>query len=101
MPGRRKITFLYFQYDAAKKKVLQHDGAFYTETPVQLIYADGFYYLVAYNEKHGALAHYRVDRMDKIEVTDQPACRNELVAGFDARDLESHAFGMYAGERFP
>ena len=73
---RRKITFLYFQYDAAKKKVLQHDGAFYTETPVQLIYADGFYYLVAYNEKHGALAHYRVDRMDKIEVTDQPACRN-------------------------
>lgn len=95
---RRKITFLYFQYDAAKKKILQHDGAFYTETPVQLIYADGFYYLVAYNEKHGALAHYRVDRMDKIEVTDQPACRNELVAGFDARDLESHAFGMYAGE---
>ena len=95
---RRKITFLYFQYDAAKKKVLQHDGAFYTETPVQLIYADGFYYLVAYNEKHVALAHYRVDRMDKIEVTDQPACRNELVAGFDARDLESHAFGMYAGE---
>ena len=75
---RRKITFLYFQYDAAKKKILQHDGAFYTETPVQLIYADGFYYLVAYNEKHGALAHYRVDRMDKIEVTDQPACRNEL-----------------------
>ena len=55
---RRKITFLYFQYDAAKKKILQHDGAFYTETPVQLIYADGFYYLVAYNEKHGALAHY-------------------------------------------
>ena len=95
---RRKITFLYFQYDAAKKKILQHDGAFYTETPVQLIYADGFYYLVAYNEKHGALAHYRVDRMDKIEVTDQPACRNELVAGFDARDLESHAFGMDAGE---
>ena len=47
---RRKITFLYFQYDAAKKKILQHDGAFYTETPVPLIYADGFYYLVASNE---------------------------------------------------
>lgn len=98
---RRKITFLYFQYDAAKKKVLQHDGAFYTETPVQLIYADGFYYLVAYNEKHGALAHYRVDRMDKIEVTDQPACRNELVAASTRATWKAMRSACTRASRFP
>ncbi|BAK43767.1 YafY family protein [Eggerthella sp. YY7918] len=98
---RRKLSFLYFQYDAKKNKIKQHEGERYVETPVQLVYSDGYYYLVAYNEKHESFPHYRVDRMDKIEVLDEPACRNERIATYDVTELESHAFGMYSGQPVP
>ena len=94
----RKVSFSYFKYDAAKRRVMQHGGARYTETPVQLVYSDGYYYLVAYNEKHDGFPHYRVDRMDGIEVTDEPAFRSERVASFNVEEMESSAFGMYSGE---
>ncbi len=94
---RRKVSFLYFKYDVHKNKVLQHQGERYVETPVQLVYSDGYYYLVAFNDKHDGFAHYRVDRMDGIEVTDEPAQRNERIATFDPFELEGRAFGMYGG----
>ena len=95
---KRRISFVYFKYDAAKRKALQHNGERYIETPVQLVYAEGYYYLVVFNEKHDDIANYRVDRMDRIEVLDEPALKNERIATFDARELESRAFGMYSGE---
>lgn len=95
---KRKISFTYFKYDAAKNKVPQHDGKRYVETPVQLVYSEGYYYLVAFNEKHDGFATYRVDRMDRIRVLDEPAVRNERISTFDAQELESRAFGMYRGE---
>ena len=95
---KRRISFVYFKYDAAKRKALQHNGERYIETPVRLVYAEGYYYLVVFNEKHDDFANYRVDRMDRIEVLDEPAIKNERIATFDARELESRAFGMYSGE---
>ena len=95
---KRQISFVYFKYDAAKEKVLQHGGERYVETPVQLVYAEGYYYLVVFNEKHDGFATYRVDRMDRIKVTDAPAVKNERIATFDAQELEGRAFGMYSGE---
>ena len=98
LAGKRKISFTYFKYDAEKRKKLQHDGRRYVETPVQLVYSEGYYYLVAFNEKHDGFANYRVDRMDRIEVLEEPAAKNERIATFDPCELESRAFGMYAGE---
>lgn len=95
---RRRISFLYFKYDVSKNKRMQHGGDRYVETPVQLVYSDGYYYLVAFNEKHDGFANYRVDRMDDIVVLDESAQRNERIAGFDAQELEGRAFGMYSGE---
>lgn len=98
LAAKRKISFTYFKYDAAKRKAPQHDGERYVETPVQLVYAEGYYYLVVFNEKHDDFANYRVDRMDRIEVLDEPALKNERIATFDALELESRAFGMYSGQ---
>ena len=95
---KRRISFVYFKYDAAKRKALQHNGERYIETPVRLVYAEGYYYLVVFNEKHDDFANYRVDRMDRIEVLDEPALKNERIDTFDARELESREFGMYSGE---
>lgn len=95
---RKKISFSYFKYDIEMKKAPQHNGDTYVETPVQLVYSEGYYYLVAFNEKHDGFANYRVDRMDKIKVLDEPAQRDQRIATFDAQEFESRAFGMYGGE---
>lgn len=98
LAAHKRVSFTYFKYNAAKLKIMQHEGRLYTETPVELIYSDGYYYMVAYNEKHDTFLHYRVDRMDEINVVNQPALRNERIANFDAEELESSVFGMYSGE---
>ncbi|WP_418831159.1 helix-turn-helix transcriptional regulator [Paraeggerthella sp.] len=98
MAQRCRVSFLYFKYDAQKRRVRQRNGRRYEETPVQLVYADGYYYLVAYNEKHDGFPHYRVDRMEHIALLDEPASRNDRIATFDAGKLEQRAFGMYGGE---
>lgn len=49
-----------------------------------LIYSEGCYYLIAYNEKHDSFPSYRVDRMQGLRITDEAAVRNERIATFDA-----------------
>lgn len=96
--ARRKVSFHYFKYNVEKKKERQHNGDRYLETPVELIYSDGYYYLVAYNDKHGDFTNYRVDRMTEVMVSDEPATRNERIASFDAEDYTAQAFSMFNGE---
>lgn len=92
---KRKIEFKYFKYDEKKQRIPQHDGAYYCETPVQLIYMDNCYYLIVWNDKHADFATYRVDRMEKIRVSEEPATKNEQIATFDVGQYEQRIFGMY------
>lgn len=98
MARHRKVSFRYYRYDEAKRKVMRRGGERYVETPVELVYSDGYYYLVAYNEKHDGFPAYRVDRMAALKVTDEAACRNARIASFDVGELVERAFGMYGGE---
>lgn len=95
---RCKLSFVYFKYDGAKHKIMQHGGERYIETPVQLIYSDDYYYLVAFNEKYDSFVNYRVDRMDRIALVDEAACKNDRIATFSAEQFGSRAFGMYGGD---
>ena len=97
LSARRKIRFQYFKYNAAKEQKIQHNGDFYVETPVHLVFSDGCYYLVVFNDKHQGFAHYRVDRMINLSVSEERATRNEKIAGFDASEYQTRAFGMYGG----
>lgn len=99
--AKKKVMFHYFKYDNQKKRVLQHNGEYYTETPVQLMYMEDCYYLVVWNDKHKGFAHYRVDRMLDIEVAPEEATRNKLIAEFDVVKYQQRVFGMYTGETVP
>ncbi len=96
--AHRRVSFHYFKYDVEKKKVRQHGGDRYLETPVELIYSDGYYYLVTYNDKHDGFTNYRVDRMTEVMVSDEPATRNECIASFDPEAYTAQAFSMFNGE---
>ena len=95
---RRKIAFRYMKYDARKQLRAQGDGRVYCETPVHLIYSEGCYYLIAYNDKHASLTTYRVDRMQGLRITDEPVVRNEVTATFDAAAYSARTFSMYGGD---
>ena len=96
--NKKKIHFLYYKYDTNMKRALQHDGKPYELTPVKIVFADGFYYLVAWNDNHSSFSRYRIDRMRALSITDKPATHNELIANYDFEDFEGQSFGMFDGE---
>lgn len=93
-----KIGFRYFKHDLALRKVYRHEGKSYIETPVQLVYSDGYYYLITFNEDHDDFVRYRVDRMSHIQVLEIPGARNERIANFDVEKFALQAFGMFGGD---
>lgn len=96
--AKRKVTFTYASYDCSAHLRLRNKGQTYTQTPVQLMYSDGFYYLVCFSDKYNDFANYRIDRMRNIGVSDERASRNAAIATFDVNEYEQRMFNMYAGE---
>lgn len=97
----RQVAFRYVKHDVNKRPQPQGGGRIYCETPVCLIYSEGCYYLIAYNEKHDSFPSYRVDRMQGLRITDEAAVRNERIATFDAAAYTSRTFSMFGGETTP
>ena len=64
---------------------------------MRLIYSEGCYYLIAYNDKHESFPTYRVDRMQGLRIADEPAARNEAIATFDAEAYSARTFSMFGG----
>ncbi len=91
----RKVSFRYFDWTAGGEKVYRRSGERYTADPVALC-VDRHYYLVAYDAAAGDYRHYRVDRMDALNVTDTP--RSPLPEGFDLGEYVKTVFDMFNGE---
>ena len=96
--SKHKVEFMYYKYDCGKRPVAQHDGKLYCETPVQMVFNDGFYYLITFNDKHESFITYRIDRMTSVAVSSEPSVRNQAISHFDVEEYERRSFGMFAGE---
>ena len=94
----REITFLYWQYDVNKKRVPRRNGARYRVSPYALVWDDEFYYLIAYDAEDGKFKHYRVDKMNRITITETPRNGAEAFAAIDMSAYTSRNFSMFAGE---
>ena len=95
---KRKVSFLYYKYDAQMKPAIQHDGKPYVQTPVHIVFANGYYYLICWSDNHEDFVRFRVDRMRLVQVTDEKATRNQLIANYAFEDFAYQAFGMFEGE---
>lgn len=62
-----------------------------------LVYNEDYYYLMSFNLKHDAITTYRVDRMERVQVEDEPVCPQAIVEGADVHDYTSQVFKMYNG----
>lgn len=96
--NRQKIIFLYFDYDCNHKRVYRRDGHHYVVSPFATIFADGHYYLVIYDKRYNKMTHYRIDRMDKVEIIDDHADMPPDELAFDVGNYKKQLFGMFSGE---
>jgi len=91
----RKIQFRYFDYDLAKHR--RYRDGMRVCSPYALVWDSEHYYLVAWNDRRDCMSSYRVDRMEDVELTEQPA--RPLPRGFDMEDYVAAHISMFSGEK--
>ena len=95
---KNKVLFRYFDLDEHGEKVYRRDGHRYVVEPVALVFHEDNYYVVVYSAKHDGTANYRIDRMDSVEIIDEPVSQKALtlrneVAGYSRIDRQTNNGG--------
>ena len=88
----RKVSFRYFNYNSKKEKVARREGKRYIVSPWLLIWNDENYYLAAYDSESGIVKHYRVDKMERVEITDEA---REGEAVFKSSEMSMYPTGIF------
>lgn len=91
----KQIAFRYFDYDSRKERVFRRSGAEYRVSPYCLIWDNANYYLVGREPGEEETRHYRVDKMDRVTVTDVTA---DVPRDFDSAAYVSRYFSMFSGK---
>lgn len=97
--SRQMIAFQYLSYDIDKNNKCRRGGEKYERFPLMLCWNDNNYYLVCYSPKHEDIGHFRVDRMDAVEIITGDTKEYQRIDG--ETDLAKHtnkAFGMFTGK---
>ena len=92
----KQITFRYFDLNTEKEKIYRRNGDRYTESPVSLTWDDENYYMITYKKKYDKYTHYRVDKMEGIELTEDKRVTSE--EPFDISSYAKTMFQMFGGE---
>lgn len=93
----RKISFQYFEFTVDKEQRLRNNGDKYIVSPYALCWDDDNYYLVSNYPKHDGLTHFRVDKMQNIEIIDQNRVIFDDEANFNVADYQRKIFSMFGG----
>ena len=94
----KKIIFKYFDLDENGQKVYRRDGHHYVVEPVALVFNEDNYYLIVYSEKHDGTANYRVDRIDSVEILDDPVSDKARSLRRKVARYTEEAFKMFNGQ---
>lgn len=92
-----KIRFLYTQWTVDKTTALRNNGRFYHISPWALNWTEENYYLIGYDKEADRLKHFRVDKMLKIEISEEKREGKEMFCHFDPAMYSRKTFGMFAG----
>ena len=100
----KKIVFNYYTLNIHKERAYRtekNDASKikqYKVNPVATVFDNGQYYLVCYDDNHKGLANYRVDRMDKVRITDEDIRENKDIERIDLAKRNRQMFGMFGGD---
>ena len=94
----RKIRYKYFEYTVEKERRYRHGGAFYEVSPFALIWDDENYYMLAWDSDAEKMKHYRVDKMEKVSLTDSEREGTDEFKKVDMSAYTKTVFGMFGGK---
>lgn len=92
------VTYRYFHYTREKKKEYGHGGGKYLVSPFALMWDSENYYLLAWEHASAQFRHYRVDKMENIQITQE---KRQGRAEFEKIDMSAYnkkLFSMFGGE---
>lgn len=98
-----QIAFKYMQWATNKKLVPKKnddgtDTKKYVVSPWALTWDDENYYLIAFDHAEQKIKHYRVDKMDKIQLTGEAREGKAEFKDFDPGRYAKKSFGMFSGQ---
>lgn len=93
-----KIEFRYYKYNVDGERYATNNDKAYAVTPVSITYADGFYYLTAWVDEHECMREYRIDRMEKMRLSNKPATKNKEIQQYKYSGEEYEQFGRFGGD---
>ena len=92
---KRQIEFQYYEYLPTKEKQLKHGGLAYELSPYAMLWNNNSYYVAGYSTRHGKIVKYRLDRIERLEILDEPQI--PPADDFDVSDFFSQEFSMLDG----
>ena len=95
---KKQVSFYYFDLNEKRERVYRKDKKRYITDPVALVFSEDNYYLVAYSQKYQNAVNYRVDRMDTVEIEDEPICAEALIRKRKTEAYTEQVFKMYNGD---
>ena len=96
---KRKLSFLYFDYDCRGNRVYRKGKERYDVNPLGMVYSGENFYLVCFHDKYDDPASYRIDKMEDVQVEESKITRKEQFENFDLNAYKRETFGMYYGEQ--
>lgn len=90
-----QISFQHYEYDPLLNRVPKHDGYKYVVSPYAMIWKKDRYYLIGWSEKHGRVAHFRIDRMGKPRLLKRH--RRPMPEDLRLEDRTDRIFSMFDG----
>ena len=96
---QKKVIFLYFDLDENGQRVYRRGGHHYVVEPVALVFNEDNYYISCYSSRHDSTSHYRVDRMDGVEIIDEPCCPRAIALRDEVAAYTEQAFKMFGGQQ--
>ncbi|MFD1397105.1 helix-turn-helix transcriptional regulator [Kroppenstedtia eburnea] len=91
---RKILRFKYGRYNVEKKIEWGRNGTFYEVEPYFLVWKQDYYYLVGKFVPDGRIKHYRVDRMDEVDLTE----KSFKMPDVNAAEYINKVFHMFSGE---
>ena len=97
-----RIGFFYIKRDVSKRNIVQRSGQSYHVSPYAMIWMQDRYYLVGNMENRDNLTHFRLDRMQNVQLEAVPArpCSevSPYMVSFDAADYARKCLNMFGGD---
>ena len=95
---QKKVLFRYFDLNENGQRVYRRDGHRYVVEPVALVFNEDNYYLTCYSSRHDSISKYRVDRMDSVQIIDDPCSEKAMALRDQVAAYTEQAFKMFGGQ---